>query len=335
MCQSDYDKAHPVWYGKKMRLWTGFLLFLLYLSLTLSFTPESSAAPQAISPGDSDLPSAREAPFELSWHSPEPGLELGLTTFSKTQAQQNASVFVVLRITPTKQTFALYMASQTGKALPPAGWSEQKHLRAGINAGMYLPDQLTNTGYMRSGAFVNNNKLGARLGAFFVARPRNANLPPADIMDKERPNWQARLEQYDIVAQNYRLLNSRGELLWPEGIEAHSIAAIAKDGAGRILFILSQEPLTVQVFARYLQRLPLDVGTVMYVEGGRQAGLFVRLDTPDKTPGNPIEALPGATVHPVSDGVVMVWRGKQSLLRLPGNPEAVLPNIIGVKMHNY
>jgi hypothetical protein len=191
---------------------------------------------------------------------------------------------------------------------------------------MYLPDQLTNTGYMRSGAFVNNNKLGARLGAFFVAGPQKAKLPLADITDKERPDWQARLDHYDIVVQNYRLMNSRKELLWPESADAHSIAAIAKDGKGRILFMLSQKPLTVQAFARCLEDLSLDAKTVMYVEGGWQAGLFVRFDT------NTMQALPGATAHPVSDGVVMVWRGIQSLLKMPGSPEAVLPNIIGVKM---
>ena len=313
-----------------MRLWIGILLFLLCLC-----PAPASAEQSAVSPDDS----AREALFELSWRSLEPGLELGLATFPESRSPQNTSAFVVLRITPAKQTFALCMASQTGKALPPAGWSEQERLRAGINAGMYLPDQLTNTGYMRNGEFVNNNKLGARLGAFFVAGPRNAKLPPADLMDRDRSGWRARLEQYDIVAQNYRLINSGGELLWPEGVDAHSIAAIAKDSAGQILFILSQEPLTVQAFARYLQDLPLDVGTVMYVEGGRQAGLFVRFDTPDNTPndgpGNTIQALPGATVHSVSGGVVMVWRGKQSLFKLPGSPEGVLPNIIGVKMRNY
>lgn len=234
----------------------------------------------------------------------------------------------MLRITPARQTFALGMASQTGTALSPAGWSEQEHLRAGINAGMYLPDQLTSTGYMRNGESVNNDRPGAKLGAFFVAGPRETDLAPADIIDKDRPDWQARLDQYDIVAQNYRLLNSRGELLWPEGIDTHSIAAIAKDSAGRILFILSQEPLTVQEFARYLQRLLPDAETVMYVEGGRQAGLFVRLDTPDDA----VKALPGATVHPVSGGAVLIWRGQQSLLKLPGSPEALLPNIIGVKM---
>jgi hypothetical protein len=310
-------KARP---RRERYLWAGVLSFLL----CLCSNPAYSAAPSAVPPSTG----VWQAPPELSWRSLEPGLELGLTVLPESRTHQNAAAFVVLRITPAKQTFVLCMASQTGMALSPAGWSEQEHLRAGINAGMYLPDQLTNTGYMRNGESVNNDKVGARLGAFFVAGPRNTSLAPADIIDKDRPDWQVRLDQYDIVAQNYRLMNSRGELLWPEGIDTHSIAAIARDSAGRILFILSQEPLTVQKFTRYLRRLLPDVGAVMYVEGGRQAGLFVRLDTPDDA----MKALPGATVHPVSGGAVVVWRGQQSLLKLPGSPEALLPNIIGIKM---
>jgi len=309
---------------RKGCLWAGVLFFLL----CLYFDPAYSAAPVPSSSPDSSAPSAGQAPLELSWRSLEPGLELGLTVLPESRAQQNTAVFAVLRITPAKQTFALCMASQTGMALSPAGWSEQEHLRAGINAGMYLPDQLTSTGYMRNGESVNNDKPGARMGAFFVAGPRDTNLAPADIIDKSRPDWQARLDRYDIVAQNYRLMNSRGVLLWPEGVDTHSIAAIAKDSTGRILFILSQEPLTVQKFAHYLRRLLRDAGTVMYVEGGRQAGLFVRFDTADDT----VKALPGATVHPVSGGAVLVWRGQRRLLKLPGNPDGLLPNIIGVKM---
>jgi hypothetical protein len=311
-------------------LWSSILFLLFYLCPE----PAYSAEPSAISPlrHTQSASDAQRAPFELSWHSLETGLELGLALLPESRARQNTNAFVVLRITPTKQTFALCMASQTGMALAPAKWSELKHLRAGINGGMYLPDQLTNTGYMRNGEFVNNSKLGAKLNAFFVAGPRKKNLAPADIIDKDLPNWQTRLDQYDIVAQNYRLINSRGELLWPEGEEEHSIAVIAKDSAGRILFILCQQPLTIQGFTRYLQGLSLDIETVMYVEGGRHAALFVRLDTPE----NAVKALPGATVHPISDGAaVMVWRGKQSLFKLPGNPDALLPNIIGVKIRPY
>lgn len=270
---------------------------------------------------------------DLFWRTLEPGLELGLSVLRKASASQSGAAFVVLRIDPTIHNFALCMASDSGKALPLAGWSEREGLRAGINAGMYLPDKITNIGYMRNGDSINNNKLGGRLGAFFVSGPRALDLPLADIVDKDGPAWRERLDQYAVVVQNYRLMNSSGRLLWPEGGDAHSIAAIAKDKNGRILYILCQEPLTVQVFSSYLKSFSLDTTTVMYVEGGRQAGLFVRMDYEKeiKNPGS-VEALPGALVQLVSGGIVQIWRGQQSLLRLPGTAAGSLPNILGVRL---
>ena len=259
-----------------------------------------------------------------------PGLELGIAFLPESREQANAASFVVLRIEPARHEFTLAMASATGQSFSLPGWGEKERLRAGINAGMYLPDKLTNTGYMRNGASINNDKQGGRLGAFFVAGRRNSKLPRVDILDRDHPGWQKRIEDYDIVAQNYRLQNSTGDLLWPEGNSRHSIAVIAKDGSGRILFILSQQPLTVQDFVRHLKELSLDCKTVMYVEGGRQAGLFIRLDA--KEGDTPAQNLPGATAHPVPGGVIQVWKGQQSLLKLPGSPDALLPNVIGIKM---
>lgn len=317
--------SFPVWIMRAAAL-AGILLFLLFPGSGLSLAAERAPVAPSLQAGQ------RAAPAFV-WRMLEPGLELGLAAFKENREPQRAAMFVVLRIDPALHEFSLCMASQSGEALSLAGWSERKRLRAGINAGMYLPDNLTSIGYMRSGGFVNNEKQGGRLGAFFVAGPKDGRLAPADIMDRDRPGWQKDLKRYDIVVQNYRLMNSRGELLWPEGETAHSIAAIAKDNDGRILFILSQKPLTVQGFARYLKSVSPDSNTVMYVEGGRQAGLFVRLDTQTGKDGSDIAApLPGAVAQAVPGGVVHIWKGQQRLLNLPSAPEALLPNIIGIKI---
>jgi hypothetical protein len=232
------------------------------------------------------------------------------------------------------------MASETGQAFSLADWSRKDGLVAGINAAMYLPDNRTSTGYMRSGDSVNNNRMGERLGAFFVAGRRKPDIPEADIIERGGASWRERLDDYSIVVQNYRLISSDGRLLWPEGGPAHSIAVVAKDGKGRILFVLGQEPLPVERFAWYLGRLRLDLRTVMYVEGGQQAGLFVCLENSLKRADGageegtdllPMEQLPGASVHAIPGGVAHVWKGRQSLFGTQGNPAAALPNIIGVK----
>jgi hypothetical protein len=161
----------------------------------------------------------------------------------------------------------------------------------------------------------------------------------------------ALLDAYSIVVQNFRFMDSAGNVLWREGGPVHSIAAVAEDAAGRILFILCREPLPSELFATRLKDFSLSLRTVMYVEGGAQAGLFLRLDdlalsgknaaadSFDASATHPGPAyrvsdaasLDGSAYFPIPGGEVHIWKGLQSILNTRGNPQAALPNIIGVK----
>lgn len=292
------------------------------------------AAPRASFPGVSPAspagPPAAAAPFpDIRWISAAPGLELGLSTLPESLEQDTGAVLAILRVDPARHRFALGMASETGRAHSLADWGRKAGLSAGINASMYLPDNRTSTGYMRNGDTLNNKNVGNKLGAFFVAGPRKGSSPPADILEREMPDWNARLDDYAIVVQNYRLVDSRGKVLWPAGGPMHSIAVVAKDDQGRIAFVLSQEPLTAERFAACLKALPLSFSTVMYVEGGAQAGLFLRVDNEAAKSLPP--AFAGASAHASPEGTIHVWKGRQSLLNTRGNPDAPVPNVIGIR----
>ena len=291
--------------------------------------PSEMTPPPGPAPMPAPEPSANTAPFpEMRWTALSPGLELGLSSLPESQEKGTSAVFVVLRIDPALHHFALGMASETGQARSLIDWSRKHGLRAGINASMYLPDNVTSTGYMRNGETLNNDKMGNKLGAFFVAERRNGVGPAADIIEREAPNWSESLEEYSIVVQNYRLMDSRGKVLWPAGGPMHSIAVVAKDDQGRIAFILSQEPLTAERFAHYLKSFPLALSTAMYVEGGAQAGLFLRVD--NGTAKSVPSSFAGASAFAAPEGVVHVWKGRQSLLNTRGNPEAPVPNVLSV-----
>ncbi len=268
----------------------------------------------------------REAP-PMRWETIAPGLMLGTARLPESAAASSDALFVALRIDPALYEFALGMASEEGVPHSLREWSERSGLCAGINASMYLPDNITSTGYLRSGSHVNNSRAGARLGAFFVANPKSGARPAADIVEHDSPGWRERLEQYGLVAQNYRLVDGSGRILWPEGGQRHSIAAVAKDGQGRILFLLSQEPLAAARFAWYVRNLPLGATVTMYVEGGAQAGLFVL----ERDTGKEPSPRPGAVSYAVAGGMLHVWKGRQSLLGTRGNAEAPLPNVLGIR----
>ena len=262
---------------------------------------------------------------DIEWSIIRPGLELGLAVLPRSLAAGTDDRFVILRIAPGSFNFTLHMASETGSAHSLPGWATLYGLLAGINASMYLPDNLTSTGLLRGPSHINNPRAGARLGAFFVADPKGKKLPGADILERGSKGLDDRLALYNSVAQNSRLVSGTGDILWPKGGGAHSTAVVSKDTKGNILFVLSQEPLSPYVFARYMKKFPLDAGPVMYVEGGGPAGLFLFEGENGNT------ARPGAVSYPAPGGVIHVWKGRQSVLNTKGNPEAPLPNIIGVK----
>ncbi len=292
----------------------GLCLMLLAAGL---FWPAVSAAAD-----EPPVARVRVLPLEdgkIDWKTLDQGFEFADVPLKMVAANGEGDIplqgFILVRIAPEFYEFTLHMASESKERLSLPQWAERNGLCAVVNAGMYLPDNLTNTGYMRNAGHVNNGRLSSKFGAFFVAGPKVAGLPNADLLDRQAPDkdWEKLIASYDVVVQNYRLVSDGGKTLWPAGGPAHSIAAVSRDGAGRILFILCRAPLPAADFAALLLGLPLNLRCVMYVEGGAQAGILVRA-------GRGAEA------------VNKVWKGQSAgLLTLPGNVDAPLPNVLGVR----
>ena len=184
----------------------------------------------------------------------------------------------VLRIDPEFFRFVLYSASaERGADRTVRQWVEDKNLVAAINASMYWEDRETSTGLMTNFGHVNNGRVHPEFGAFFVANPRRAQLPPVDILDRSlEQQWRKRVAQYATIIQNYRLLDAKGENVWQASRQEHSSAVVAEDSQGHILFILQHEPVSVHALGSRLENLSLDLGTAMFVEGGVEASLAVR-----------------------------------------------------------
>lgn len=216
----------------------------------------------------------------------------------------------ILKIDPRFYEFTLESIGKTGGKPKTLGqWTTELGLDAAINASMYLPDGVTSTGYMRDESYINNPVFAKRFGAFFLSSPKLPNLPGAVIVDRDTPGWQKQIENYATVIQNYRMTNSNRRILWAPGGPLYSISAVGQTGAGKILFLHSRKPVDAYHFVEEILKLPLDATTIMYVEGGAQAGLAINTPRLKK-----ILAQPHA----------------KSLL-VTGNLNAVLPNIIAVR----
>lgn len=262
---------------------------------------------------------AADEPPAVVWKTLEPGLELAqvrLCVVSRAKAAEgglNASpatfpaTLSVVRITPASFAFSLYMASESGsRSLAEVG--EHEDFAVAINAGMYLPDRSTSTGYLRSHTHTNNSRVVADFGSFFVAEPFDASLPRALLLDRTRDDWQKALRQYGLVMQNYRMTAPDGRLIWKQGERPHSMAALSQDEAGNVLFLFCPDPVPTTDFMDMVLRLPLGIKSVMYLEGGIDAALLVR-----------------------AGGVKTVQTGRHASGLWGGGAGLVLPNVLGVR----
>lgn len=275
--------------------------------------PASGPAPGTIPAGvttaaGSDGDADAALPETPRWQRLEDGLCYAEFTLPAETGPQ--ALLTALRIDPERFDFRLYAsAAHQHPPLTLAQWADTHDLVAAINASMYLPDGVTSTGYMRQDDYINNKRLVRRFGAFFVAGPRRDGLPRADILDRETPRWQELLDEYRLVIQNYRMISGERRILWSPGGPLYAISAVAEDGDGQILFLHCRDPLEAYSFAHALLHLPLDVRTVMYVEGGMQAGLVIR-----------------------SPGLHQELRGRHLAdFWVTGNVRAQLPNVLGIR----
>lgn len=284
---------------KKRPLWHWPVIFTFGLILLL--------ARQNIYAEDSPGRTVRENTQEKPrpWTELEPGLE-----YAEFILDDNGAKITVLRIDPDYFDFVLGASGLVGgdpRSL--SQWASELNLKAAINASMYLPDNKTSTGYMRQGEYSNNSRIVNRFGAFFVADPRKPGLVRARIVDRDEQGWREILNDYNLIIQNYRMTNAQRKILWSPGGPLYSISAIAQDGTGKILFLHTRKPMEAYSFVQNVLHLPLDVRTIMYVEGGAQAGLLINSSN-----------LRRELVTPHAPSFLVT-----------GNLKAVLPNILGIR----
>ncbi|MDR3073107.1 MAG: phosphodiester glycosidase family protein [Deltaproteobacteria bacterium] len=270
----------------------------------------------------SPAPVAAGATPEILWRALEPGLSLASVPVTVAHALPEESppgpaklpspapvsvTTTVLRIDPAHFAFSLYMASERGpKTLAEIGKSE--NFAAAVNAGMYLPDGRTSTGYLHGTTHTNNARVAANFGAFFVAEPLVKGLAPALLLDRQKDDWRAALGRYGVVIQNYRMTTPEGRILWKQEAAPHSVAALSQDPKGNILFLFCREPVFAGDFVAALLRLPLGIRSVMYLEGGTDAALLIR-----------------------AGGIDSVQAGRHSSGLWSGDGNLALPNVLGIR----
>ena len=204
-----------------------------------------------------------------SWQTPSPGLEIGRF--------DNPSV-VVVRVDPAHHDFRLLSAKTLGlKAAPSAAeWVERHGVTGVINASMFQEDHRSSVGYMRDDKAVNNGSW-SKDKAVFVSGPLRPGLAPVRILDRSCDDAMGIARKYRVAVQNIRMIDCRRRNVWAPQPRKSSTACVGLDAKGRVLLIHARTPQATHDLIDVLLRLPLDLQRLMYVEGGREASLYVKV----------------------------------------------------------
>jgi len=211
-------------------------------------------------------PAYAHAAAPIAWRALAPGLEHGQTALA---AGVGDGQLHIARIDPAHFRFALASSAAAGGGQRTArGWAKERGFSAVINAGMFQPGGLP-VGYAKADGRViqpRRNSSNRSVFAFDEQRARLLDLS-CDAFDPARE---------ENALQGIRMVAcDDGRNVWSQQARRWSIAAIAQDRGGRILFLHARSPHSVHDFTDALLALPLSITRAMYQEGGPEATLYL------------------------------------------------------------
>ncbi|MBF0520719.1 MAG: phosphodiester glycosidase family protein [Nitrospirae bacterium] len=213
--------------------------------------------------------------FESNWIRLDTGLEFA--EFEALADTTGDSVKIsVLRVNPTNYELKLFtIADLGGMSMSAKEWAKKYKLLAVTNAGMYQEDGKTNVGFMKSKGRILNSRISKAYKTMLTLEPKDKNDREFQIIDMECEKDDKKIDKYMTVIQNIRMISCNQENVWTPQTNVWSIAALGMDKSGNILFLMSVTPMTVHDFIKILLQLPLKIHVAMYLEGGKQASLYI------------------------------------------------------------
>jgi uncharacterized protein YigE (DUF2233 family) len=190
--------------------------------------------------------------------------------------RKGRGAITLVRIDPRRYELRLLTAAEHGTRTAPK-WVQDFDLTGVINASMFLED-MTSTGLMIDGDKVHNGRVNKAFGAFLAFGPQKPGIDPVAMFGRPCSGFDlAEIRRsYDVVVQNYRMIDCDGTPIAWKDPKAYSVAAVGVDRNGWVVFIHSRTPYRMSEFNRMIAAADLRIDQAMFVEGGPEASLFVR-----------------------------------------------------------
>lgn len=215
---------------------------------------------------------------EIPWISLADGLQY-VELDAPEKSLVNDSKLTILKIDQRKFDFEFLTASEHGKKLRTAEeWANEFDKTIIINAGMYSYNRLhSNKGYMKNYNHLNNPEKSGYYNGILAMHPKDKKKPPFEIIDITYHDWNKVKTQYHSLCQGMRMIGEKGE-----GMEfakrpdqSCSMILTATDDAGNLYVVYTRSPYTHRKMIEFLQGLPFNISTTVYLEGGPEASLYI------------------------------------------------------------
>jgi hypothetical protein len=191
----------------------------------------------------------------------------------------NDSKLTILKVDPMKYDFHLLSASEYGKKNRTADeWAQEFGMNIVVNAGMFNPTHArTNKGYMCNYSHFNNSRCNKGYNVMMALNPKDKSKPSFQLFDLTHARWDSIKPLYHSFCQGMRMITWNGEALAWDKRPGQSCSMVigATDIDGNIYFVFTRSPFTHQTVIKFLQTLPLNIRTTVYLEGGPEASLYI------------------------------------------------------------
>lgn len=208
---------------------------------------------------------AAPANADVPWRALGRGLDHTTAQIAATTGDRRLDV---LRIDPSLNRFVMLIGGAT--ETPPRTarqWASENGFVAATNAGMFRANGLP-VGFARAAGRVVQASMSADRSIFTFG------ASSARLLDLSCDMFEA--EAHENALQSIRMISCQGRNVWSQQPRIWSMACIAEDAAGQILFLHARSPLSVHDFIAAVKALPLGISRAMYLEGGPEATLFAR-----------------------------------------------------------
>ena len=191
----------------------------------------------------------------------------------------NDSKLTILKVDVQKFDFDFLTASEHGnQARTAPEWAQEFDRNIIINAGMYKYNKTqSNKGYMKNYNHLNNPVRNNYYNALLAMHPKDPQKPAFEIIDTYQKDWEKIKTQYHSVCQGMRMINDKGEgmAFTKRPDQSCSMILAATDAEHNLYFIFTRSPYTHLNMIKFLQGLPLNIRTTVYLEGGPETSLYL------------------------------------------------------------